>query len=47
MMKKIVCVDSTQESFKNDITSIEVILHTKYIDTELVYLTMCEKLKRI
>ena len=33
--------------FKKDITIMEVVLHTKYINTELVYLTTCEKLRRI
>ena len=34
-------IDSIQRPFKNDITTREVISHTKYIDTELVYLTTC------
>ena len=36
-----------KELLKKDITTIEVVSHTKYADTELVYLTMCAKLKRI
>ena len=34
-------VGSTQGRLKKEITSMEVILHNKYIDTELVHLTTC------
>ena len=44
MIKKY--IGSTQGPLK-DIIIIEVVLLTKYIDTELVYLTTCEKKKRI
>ena len=43
---KKVNVGSTQGAFKKDITTIEVVSHTKYTGTWLVYRTMCRKLKR-
>ena len=36
----------SKRPFKKDITTIEVFLHTKYIDTEQICLTTCRKLKR-
>ena len=39
-----VYVGSTQRPFKKDITIIEVALHMKYIDIELVYL--CVEIKK-
>ena len=41
---KTVYVGSTQNIFLN--ITIIVVLHTKYIETEVVYL-ICEKLRRI
>ena len=38
VMLKKVYISSTQVPFKKDITIIEIVLHMKYIDTELVYL---------
>ena len=43
---KNVYVGSIQGPFKKDITIILVVSHTKYIDTELDYLTICGKFKR-
>ena len=43
---KKVYVGSMQKPFKKDITIIEVALYTKYIDTELVYLSICGELRR-
>ena len=40
-------VGFTLGPFKKDITIIQVVLHSKYIDKELVYLTMCRILKII
>ena len=37
---------STQEAFKKDITTMEVVLHTKYTGTELIYQTICNKSKK-
>ena len=39
-------VGSTQGTFKKDIITIEVVLHTKYTRIVLVYLTMHGKSKR-
>ena len=40
-------VGSTQGPFKKDITIMEVVSYTKYTNTELVFLTTCEKIKGI
>ena len=47
VMIKNVYVGYTQGHFKKDITIIEVVLHMVYIDAELLYQTICGKLKRI
>ena len=39
-------VGSTQGPFKKDITIIQVVSNTKYIDRKLVYLILCGEIKK-